>query len=240
MRKLATAMAAALLTATAGSAVAATAVVYQNDFNTSSMGSGVVATITGPSGAFDVGGADYGGLTGRFLQNGSTDLTIFTLSNLPAHTSLDVDFTLVFLDSWDSIDGGLAPDYLEIYLDGALFAKLTANNASGSTNDFAGGAQTHLSNFIYSGWNDRVVDMSGVGGLSFAHTASTFTLGFRAGGAGWQGGADESWGVDNLKVTATLPMAGGVPEPSTWALLILGFGAAGAMMRRRGARAAAA
>jgi hypothetical protein len=27
--------------------------------------------------------------------------------------------------------------------------------------------------------------------------------------------------------------AGGVPEPSSWALMILGFGAAGAMLRRR-------
>lgn len=233
MRKLATILAAAALTAVAGSAVASTAVVYETDFETASTGSGVTATITGPNGAFDVGAANYGGLTGKFLQSGSTELTTFTLSNLPAHTSLDVDFTLVFLDSWDSIDGGLAPDYLEIYLDGALFGKLTANNASGSTNTFFGGTETHLSNFIYSGWLDRVVDMSGAAGLSFAHSASTFTLGFKAGGAGWQGGSDESWGVDNLRITATLQSPGAVPEPGAWALMILGFGAAGSMIRRR-------
>jgi hypothetical protein len=29
------------------------------------------------------------------------------------------------------------------------------------------------------------------------------------------------------------PVEGGVPEPATWALMILGFGAAGAMLRRR-------
>lgn len=36
--------------------------------------------------------------------------------------------------------------------------------------------------------------------------------------------------LDNLTLNAAV---GGVPEPSTWALLILGFGATGAAMRRR-------
>lgn len=44
--------------------------------------------------------------------------------------------------------------------------------------------------------------------------------------------------VDELRGVADL--AGGVPEPSTWALLVLGFGAAGAGMRSRRGRAALA
>jgi hypothetical protein len=40
-----------------------------------------------------------------------------------------------------------------------------------------------------------------------------------------------SFELDNIAVTA-------VPEPATWAMMILGFGAAGAMMRRRRALAA--
>jgi hypothetical protein len=32
----------------------------------------------------------------------------------------------------------------------------------------------------------------------------------------------------------TINPLGGVPEPGTWALMILGFGGAGAMLRRRG------
>ena len=69
-----------------------------------------------------------------------------------------------------------------------------------------------------------------------AHTGSTFTFSFQAAGSGFQFGTDESWAIDNLSVTADLTNGGGVggvPEPGTWALMILGFGAAGASLRRR-------
>lgn len=47
-------------------------------------------------------------------------------------------------------------------------------------------------------------------------------------------GTDYGLGVDNLSITAALAQTGGaVPEPSAWALLILGFGLTGAAMRRR-------
>jgi hypothetical protein len=45
-------------------------------------------------------------------------------------------------------------------------------------------------------------------------------------GASTQGLDDERFGIDNVSVT-------GVPEPASWALMILGFGAGGAMLRRR-------
>lgn len=46
-------------------------------------------------------------------------------------------------------------------------------------------------------------------------------------------------GVNNLQFDArSLSVAGAVPEPSTWAMLILGFGALGSMMRRRRAAVA--
>jgi hypothetical protein len=44
---------------------------------------------------------------------------------------------------------------------------------------------------------------------------------------------DEAWGVDNLLITDNLVAGpGGVPEPSAWALLIIGFGAVGGALRR--------
>lgn len=252
MKKLVGTIAALGLAAAAGSAIASTTVVYQNDFDTSSTAAGVTAAVAGPQAIGGFGVTNYGGVTGSFLYNDTGNnygggpapqMTTFTLSNLPSHTALDVDFHLMFIDSWDSTNGGagVSPDYLEIYLDGVLWGQLTAANTSGTTNDFAGGTQTFgPGNFVYNGYSDRIVDMSGASGLTFAHTASTFTLGIRAGGTGWQGGADESWGIDNIKVTATLrDQTGAIPEPGTWALMILGFGAAGAALRRRPAVAIA-
>lgn len=41
-------------------------------------------------------------------------------------------------------------------------------------------------------------------------------------------------GLDNVGVTMTAPPpSGGVPEPSAWALMIMGFGMAGSLFRRR-------
>jgi hypothetical protein len=57
------------------------------------------------------------------------------------------------------------------------------------------------------------------------HTASSVTISFFASGAGWQGGNDESWGLDNLSVGIN------VPEPTM--LGSLGLLAAALGARRR-------
>ena len=45
------------------------------------------------------------------------------------------------------------------------------------------------------------------------------------------GGAANYITFDNITLGAATP--GGVPEPSTWAMMLLGFGAVGIAMRRR-------
>lgn len=47
------------------------------------------------------------------------------------------------------------------------------------------------------------------------------------------GGGTATLGVNLNNVRGAPPLAAAVPEPSNWALLILGFGAAGVAMRRR-------
>lgn len=68
----------------------------------------------------------------------------------------------------------------------------------------------------------------------------TFSFDFLAGGTSTlvtlQGtGGTDYIGLDNVSVALLQgpPTTGGVPEPTTWAMMIIGFGAAGSMIRRR-------
>ncbi|WP_394762068.1 PEPxxWA-CTERM sorting domain-containing protein [Phenylobacterium sp.] len=65
---------------------------------------------------------------------------------------------------------------------------------------------------------------AGVNTLSFKYVSLT------DGHAGFQGTGDEGWGLENIQVTDS---AGGVPEPASWALMMVGFGGLGAMLRRQ-------
>lgn len=69
-----------------------------------------------------------------------------------------------------------------------------------------------------------------IGGLSITSGAN---FGFR-----WidvnSGGNDHGLGVDTFSVKSTLAATGAVPEPATWGMIILGFGAMAGAVRRRG------
>ena len=234
---------AALLTlALSATAQADTLNAYTNNFDDpASVAAGVDATLTGWDYVVDTGGIPYAGWNGRKLFNfgGAGVASVFTLSNLPAHTAVSASFVLGFLGSWDSLDGtnGLAPDYLDIFIDDVQVAQLTYNNASGTVKQIGGGTllAEYDPSFCCAEFTQTVVDMSTASFLTFGHTASTLKLSIAAGGAGFTGGSDEEWGLDSLSINLTTP---GVPEPGAWALMILGFGAAGAGLRRQRAAVA--
>lgn len=46
-------------------------------------------------------------------------------------------------------------------------------------------------------------------------------------------GYGENVGIDNIKWDVRAIGAGAVPEPATWAMMILGFGLVGTSLRRR-------
>lgn len=230
---------------------AAAQTVYSNTFDSpATVAGGVIATLSGVT--TTVGGGTVG-LSGNFLRNDSllngatATPTVLTLSNLGAHTSVDINMIFGFMESWDSSNGSPAPDLVDIVVDGITrISGLTAANASGSVFNYGGGTlvggspciQADTSSTFYC---DTIIDLGTSPNLTFAHTGSTLTLQIFAYGAGWQGGTDEAWGIDNLSVTlinATQP--GGVPEPATWAMMILGMGGIGYSLRRRRATVALA
>jgi hypothetical protein len=64
--------------------------------------------------------------------------------------------------------------------------------------------------------------------------ANAFTFAYSSPGpanGNGQGVGDEAWGVSNVLLTAQVGSA--VPEPQSWALMIVGFGAVGGTMRYR-------
>ena len=196
--------------------------VYANNFDSpATVAAGVVATFTG-DGALQGTTAPYSPTYGQIYRSNSDSVqTLLTLTNLPAHGTVDIDFLMAFLDSWDSNNGAPAPDNLDLYVDGVKRATYTFNTASGTNVAYGGGTLLAQGvqfdvNLFYS---DAIVDMSTDPGLRFAHTSSTLTVGFIASGAGWQGGTDEAYGIDNLVVSVF--SAPPVPEPGT-ALLMAG------------------
>lgn len=221
----------ALVTASSASAQ----LVVTRDFDNPNFTAAGVTAVASAGGGGVTGTQSISGFGANFFRNDTGGQWQMALSNLPTHTSVTIDIDLAFIDSWDSTNGSPAPDLLIWSIDGVDIASLTTNHASGTVSFFALGTVIQgPANLGFNSFNDSIVDMSTSTLSTFAHTSSNLTFGLRFGGAGFQGGFDESWGFDNLSITVA-----GIPEPANWAMLIAGFGLVGAMARRRRVVAAA-
>jgi hypothetical protein len=151
---------------------------------------------------------------------------------------VSLSFLLAIIDSWDSANGSPSPDIFFLRVDGNSVLAATFANQSGTITDTVGTSLTNLMDLWTAPggqhFNDRAYDATGDARLtSIAHTASTLTVELYGGGSGWQGGADESWGIDNLAVTINATATVPVPEPMPLAALGLGLGGIWLMRRRR-------
>lgn len=161
--------------------------------------------------------------------------SILTLTGLPSHTGLSIGFLLAVVDSWDgSLNFPVSPDFFEIKVDGTVVFSHTFAIAS-SFGTYTGGSMSGLLNNSSSGqpnlgfnfWGDEGYDLSLATGLqAISHTSATAVIEFRAFGGGWQGGIDESWGMDNLEIGVIIPL------PTSAGLALFGC-VAGLSVRRR-------
>ncbi len=141
-----------------------------------------------------------------------TSPTTLTLTNLPTHTSIDINFLLAIINSWNGLNAAnFGMDFFNVSVDGTMLFHDSFDNVSATGVDQGyvapPGVQitprplTDLgfpspSTIFDSAWNlglDPLFD-------NIPHTASTLTIDLFADGPGYEGSDSESWGIDNFEV----------------------------------------
>lgn len=170
---------------------------------------------SGVTGLTGVQGYSAHGLSGNFLRNDSLPpaRTTLTLIDLPPHDAIDLRFLLAAIDSWDGSQQGsqfFAPDIFNVTVDGnPIFSETLVNSQSaGNVQTYVPPPDVELARRQQLGFNPDNSDFRDSAynlGLdpvfqNIPHTASTLTVEWFAGGAGYEGGINESWGIDNVEV----------------------------------------
>jgi len=111
---------------------------------------------------------------------------------------------------------------------GALYSNsgLTLSNLSGAASlSFSGVPELFGETFIGIHWGGKGGGQSAIYKIDLSDPTSIINIIDKNPG-----------GTSNAVLFSTAPFTGGVPEPATWALMIMGFGAIGATMRHRRAK----
>jgi hypothetical protein len=132
-----------------------------------------------------------------------------TQTNLPPHSALNVSFDLYVLKSWDGNSPRYGPDRWSLSVAGGpvLLATTFSNNhkvsTEGSDQDYprpqspprTGASVTNTLGCKFFG--DSIYRLE----FTFAHHGSRLTLNFNSSLFEGKGIADESWGLDNVRIT---------------------------------------
>jgi hypothetical protein len=147
---------------------------------------------------------------GNLLRSETGSVVTVTLTNLPPHSSIDLAFLFAAIDSLDGVGSPPAGDYLKITLDGTtLFREAFANATPSQIQSYLPPPGVELARRVDLGftgpgsfYTDSAYDMGADPRFQrIPHTAPTLTLTFTIEGAGIQDLNDESWGMDNLRIS---------------------------------------
>jgi hypothetical protein len=159
-----------------------------------------------------------------------------SLTGLQQHSAISVGFLFAAIDSLDGTGTFPQGDYFKVTLDGKeIFRESFYKAADYQIQSYAPPAGVQLARRQDLGFSVGTYYFDSAYNLSadptfqnIAHTASTATFTFQIEGVGNQDLNDESWAMDNLRVSVTP-----VPEPETYAMLLAGLGLMGGIARRR-------
>ena len=206
---------------------AGAATIYTNNF------SGGLGGFTTTGGLRTDNGETY---LGNLTQGATASVTISTIGYQNVTLSFDL-YGVLSLDGNGPAGGGADP-FLVADDSGTIFNYTFANytgpntqsyggvgNPAGSYAARTGAAGCGALGFGCGDFGDASYSFSG---LTLTPSANSLTLTFT--GNSNQSVGDEFYGIDNIVVTGT-PSA--VPEPTSWALLIAGFGLVGVGARRQ-------
>jgi len=164
-------------------------------------------------------GSPANAFAGHFLRYDGPDLASvsLTLRRLPPHRTVSLSFLLAVIDSWDGTE------VLEVRLDDRTLFSHWFQLARGDTSSYRAPAGALLSAGTDLGFmggvyydHDRAYDVSADPAFSgIPHTADSVRVTWKirilpsAGSRSqqWQGGDDESWAIDNVRVeVAGIPL----------------------------------
>lgn len=217
--------------------------VFSTDFN------GALAPQIAPGTALLEGVQSYAGLgpaaapfSGTFLRSATGNAVTLSLAGLPAHTTLSLGLLFAAIDSLDGTGSFPAGDFLRITLDGTqIFRESFANAVINQIQTYVPPPGVELARHVDLGfqgpggfYTDSAYDFGADPQFAgIAHSASTAILSFVIEGEGIQSLDDESWAMDNLKISVNAEGTPPIPEPETYALMLAGLGVLGWVARRR-------